>query len=296
MSLLAWYKNWPFLRPRTYQLHYRVQLPTVRTDGWLLLPYPTTTAYQAVGQVDLQAAGIVEKHDYFYLLEQAGWAEWQCRVAVQPRQLDLREAQQLAVMDYATRPDGEYYCQPDNWIQARDWRILTIAAAYQKRYRGVVELLQALFNHTIETLQYGEPILGLYSTTQALERPLVDCGGFSTYLAALCRACQIPTRLIAGFWAGHPHNDMHAWIECLLPNGQWLALDPAVDYLRRHGRTSKIGGFNRVGSDRVVMNTGSQHELTIHDQTFSLGIIQTPLFIRHDGVIEYLKNYLVRTA
>ncbi|EKD76531.1 MAG: hypothetical protein ACD_43C00071G0004 [uncultured bacterium] len=88
---------------------------------------------------------------------------------------------------------------------------------------------------------------------------------------------------------------MHAWIECLLPNGQWLALDPSVEYLRKQGRTNKLGGFNEIGSDRIVMNTGSHHTVRLGSQTITMDIIQTPTFIATNGDFEYIKNYKILT-
>ena len=296
MRIVSWYKNRAFLKPRTYHLRYQVHLSTTRTDGWLLLPYPTATDYQSVQNVQLNAAGTVTRHDFYYLIEQPTWAELDCDVTVEPRKINLTQASNLKADQYIGHFDGEFYCQSDNWIQSDDPAIETLARQYKEKYNTVTDLIHALFNHTLETLRYGEPIAGLYTTQQALTLPCVDCGGFSTYLAALCRACQIPTRLISGFWAGHKHNDMHAWLECLLPDGQWLPLDPSVAWLRQAGRTYNLGGFNVVGSDRIVINTGSQHSIQLPNQRLDLGIIQTPLFIQANGKIEYLTNYQVQTT
>ena len=89
---------------------------------------------------------------------------------------------------------------------------------------------------------------------------------------------------------------MHAWLECLLPNSDWLPLDPSVAWLRRAKRTYNLGGFNQIGSDRIVMNTGSQHDIQLPGLRLTLGIIQTPLFVKTTGDIEYIQTYQLKTT
>lgn len=294
---MSWYKNRHFLKSKTYNLVLRVELSKTQTDGWLLLPYPTTTGYQNIQAMTIAAAGEVEKHDLFYAITKPAWAEWRCRATVQPRDVDLTPAvRALALADYQGRFDGEFYCQPDLSVQSQHPVILQRAGEFKNSTTLVLELINKLFDHTLELLHYGDPIQGLYTTQQALERNYVDCGGYATYLAALCRACQIPTRIVSGFWVGHHHNDMHAWLECLLPDGQWLPLDPSVAWLRARGRTIKLGGFNYLGSDRIVMSTGSHHEIHHGDQRLPLGIIQTPLLVSPTGQIDYLSSYRLRVV
>lgn len=283
--------------PITHNLTLGIELPKTQVGDWLLLPYPINTTYQSIQEFSIKATGDVRRHDFFYAITQSTWAEWRCEATVQPRQVDVSAAvRALTLSDYQGRFDGEFYCQPDRWVQSHHPIIQQRAHEFRNSTDLVLELIEKLFNHTLDVLNYGNPIQGLYTTQQALDNNCVDCGGYATYLAALCRACQIPTRLVSGFWAGHTHNDMHAWLECLLPDGQWLPLDPSVAWLRVRGRTNKLGGFNYLGSDRIVMNVGSHHEIHHAGQILPLGIIQTPLLINAVGHIDYLTSYQLRTV
>jgi transglutaminase-like putative cysteine protease len=295
MWFCQWYKNRSLLRPRRYHLRYRVSAPKQAAGHWLLLPYPTTTDYQTVEGVELAGPGTASQHDYFYAIQSPDWAEVQCTVTVQPRHYNTAVATKMTVADYAQHYSDTAYCLPDHWIQSNHPVIQQRAGALLAKQPAVIPLLKALYEHTLTTLTYGDPIPGLYSTQDALERSGVDCGGFVTYLAALCRSCRIPTRLVSGFWAGHTPNAMHAWLECLLPNGIWLAMDPSVDWLRQRGRSKSLGGFNLIGSDRIVMNTGSDHRIQVQGQELTLGIVQTPLLIGPTGGIEYVRDYHLET-
>lgn len=283
--------DWRFRKTKRYHLEYGVTLAQPLTEHErLLLPYPPTTTYQTVYNLDYRGAGEIEQHDRFILLHSATTARISCDVTVQPRRVTIPAAIQCA--DYRARPDSEYYCQPDHFVHSQDPRIQAIAqSVLESEQNNLARAAEQLYEHTLTTLHYGNPIADLYTTDQALSRACVDCGGFSTYLAALLRACQIPCRMIAGFWAGQRHNDIHAWLEYLLPTGVWVALDPSVDYLRRHGRTHKVAGYNFVGSDRIVLSVGSDHHLHIAGQDIHVGILQTPLLVRADGSHAYISNY-----
>ena len=147
------------------------------------------------------------------------------------------------------------------------------------REQPTLRTLEVLYNQTLDYLTYGNPIPGLYSTIDALRLGCVDCGGFSTYLGALAQACGIPSRLVSGFWVGYHHNEMHAWVESLLPDGTWWPMDASVDWMRRRGRSRKHGGFGHIGSDRVVISVGTNHQLRYQGREYNVGMLQLPMLL-----------------
>ena len=71
------------------------------------------------------------------------------------------------------------------------------------------------------------------------------CQDFAQVMLAVCRTQRIPARYVSGYLYtgknGLISNDAtHAWIECLLPDGQWHGFDPTNDmvvneaYIRTH--------------------------------------------------------------
>lgn len=139
--------------------------------------------------------------------------------------------------------------------------------------------------HVIDNLRYGDPINGLYSTKDALTRDRVDCGGYATLLASLCIAANIPARILSGYWAGYPQNEMHAWLEVLPnPSDGWLPLDPSIEQLFSLGRTAKYARPGFVGSDRIVLSRGSYFMLDFHGIAIPASILQTPIIEPNRGV------------
>ena len=62
------------------------------------------------------------------------------------------------------------------------------------------------------------------------------CQDYAHLMIALARGWGVPSRYVSGYLyiadhAGSPIRQaaMHAWVECLLPDGSWMGFDPAND-------------------------------------------------------------------
>lgn len=290
---------WRFFKSRRYQVRYHVTHASAKEPAdRLILPYPQPTENQTIIDLKFTSDGTIERHEQFIACQQASYATISCSVTVTPRRLQLPT--NVTAAEYHARFDYESYCQPDAFIQSNHPVIRERAQSILANETNLMRLSEQLYEHTITQLRYGQPIAGLYPTTTALTQECVDCGGFATYLGALLRACQIPCRLVAGFWAGQRLNGMHAWLEFMLPDGRWVALDPSTDHLRRLKRTRRMAGYNMVGSDRIVMSIGSDHHLHLKNTLSTgldihVGMLQTPLVVHVNGAYEYLPDYSFTT-
>ncbi len=63
------------------------------------------------------------------------------------------------------------------------------------------------------------------------------CQDFAHLMIACSRSAGIPTRYVSGYLYVRQGEGMrgdqatHAWVECLMPDGRWLAIDPTNDLL-----------------------------------------------------------------
>jgi transglutaminase-like putative cysteine protease len=62
------------------------------------------------------------------------------------------------------------------------------------------------------------------------------CQDFAHFMLAACRSQGIPSRYVSGYHLVEPgvlttngDEAMHAWAECLLPDGRWYGFDPTND-------------------------------------------------------------------
>lgn len=190
-------------------------------------------------------------------------------------------SQDFTFDDYKLTPEQKkQFFSSNKYLQFEHPEIQKLAKEMKGSEQNVMKVARKINDFVIDYLEYKNPILGLYSALEALEKKEVDCGGYDTLFVALCLAVGIPARVVSGFWADpmlglQPSKDvMHAWAEFMLPNGEWISVDPSIEYLFAKRRTNKSGRFGFVGSDRVVFSKGCDLSLNINDQTYSTDILQ----------------------
>ncbi len=178
------------------------------------------------------------------------------------------------------------YLAANDYINSTSKEIIELAQTIRGKETNVLTIVNKINEFVIGYLTYGNPITGIYSAHDALEKKTVDCGGFDTLFVSLCQAVQIPARVVSGFWAGYHFNDMHAWAQVMLPDGSWLGVDPSTEHLARSGRTRKSGKLGFLGSDRVAFSVGCDLELKAGGETFATDILQNPIIYPENNKLE----------
>lgn len=192
----------------------------------------------------------------------------------------------MPIEGYADLPEEmtKPFLLPNRFLQSEDPDIVRLANEIRGSETDVYTILKRLNRAVVIRLAYGNKIPGLYSSRDALTRTHVDCGGFDTLLAALCVSQGIPARIASGFWAvSKTQNEMHAWLEIMLPNGSWIPADPSVEHLARAGKTVKSGRLGFVGSDRVVLSYGCDIPVQLGGTIQSVDILQHPFVWSDQG-------------
>ncbi len=165
------------------------------------------------------------------------------------------------------------YTKEDHYFNFSDERIQTLAKELMGNERVVEKIARKFYGYVRDNISYGKPIEGLYTSIDALESDVVDCGGYDCLLGALLRSVGIPARLVAGILAGYPGEHMHAWMEFMLPDGSWVPADASTEKLRLEKRDFKPGAFGKVGNDRIILSYGTN--ITVSKKTFPL--LQLPV-------------------
>jgi len=172
---------------------------------------------------------------------------------------------------------GNKFCSSNGFINADDARILAFVRGIRSHNDDVLKVMKGINSFVIKYLDYGNPISGLYTTAEALEKRRVDCGGFTALFTSLAVAIGVPCRIVSGFWAGYKQSSMHAWAEFMIPDGRWIAVDPSVEQLFLRGQTVKSGHFGYIGSDRIAFSTGCDIPIVVDGKKIRVDILQNPL-------------------
>ena len=157
------------------------------------------------------------------------------------------------------------------------------------------DILEVMYQNTLNYLTYGNPIQGLYTFKDAYNQRVTDCGGFATFLTTLLQTQGIVCRLVSGFiykkgllrkakeMFGSPKSltdiSMHAWLEVIQEDGDWFPLDPSVEWRRLNRQSTRTGGMGKTGADRLVVGFGHNFLIKINNRVITFPLLQNPVNI-----------------
>lgn len=108
-----------------------------------------------------------------------------------------------------------------------------MAATFFDPSRSTAANCLALNRHLHESFQYDTESTDVTSTVETIMRSRSGvCQDFAHLMLACLRSQGVPARYVSGYlYVGNDpsmrgEQATHAWVEVLLPNGQWLGLDP----------------------------------------------------------------------
>jgi len=103
---------------------------------------------------------------------------------------------------------------------------------------SVATTLIDLSRYIHEEFTYDPDVTQVHSTVaEVLELKAGVCQDFAHLMISCCRSIGIPARYVSGYlYVGatrmRGHGAMHAWLECPMPDGRWLAIDPTNNLLQ----------------------------------------------------------------
>lgn len=234
---------------------------------------------------------------------------------VSPRKKTINHLWRLKDYNYIKNTANySIYIKSNKYLGGNDHRIKAMSNEILEKNDNLAKIALDSYEFTLKFLNYANPITGLYPFDEILEKKDVDCGGFVSFLGSLYLSMGIPARVVSGFWADsfcqtcrrgkagvypvETSKKMHAWLEILLPDGEWFPMDPSVDYLRRLNRTSRYGGFGFVGSDRIAFSFGEEIPIKVGSKNVIVDILQNPVIIADKGIdrIEIKTNFIVEKS
>ena len=130
------------------------------------------------------------------------------------------------------------YLAESPYIPIND-EVREIAEAVRKESNSAVsDFLRKLGSWIHESLTYDPDATHVHTKIhEVLVIRAGVCQDFAHLMIACCRSQGIPARYVSGYlYVGgidgmRGEQATHAWLECLLPNGKWLAVDPTNDLL-----------------------------------------------------------------
>jgi transglutaminase-like putative cysteine protease len=150
---------------------------------------------------------------------------------------------------------------------------------------SIVDFLLSLNTQLNDLLAYDSDVTNIHSTVEeVLAGRAGVCQDFAHVAITCCRAQGIPTRYVSGYLYGgdgiRGEQATHAWLECLLPSGKWLSLDPTNNILANdhHIRVHLGRDYGDVSPTRGVYVGPPLSELRV-----SVSVSEVPAAVTSGG-------------
>lgn len=130
-----------------------------------------------------------------------------------------------------TQPCGEVsdYLGSTTYVQTENSEITALSAELTKEHLDPMAKVEAISDWVYNNID-KRPVLGLPDALTTLQERKGDCNEHAALFAALSRAANIPTRIVAGVTSHNNGLYYHAWNEVCIDN-RWLSLDTTINQL-----------------------------------------------------------------
>jgi transglutaminase-like putative cysteine protease len=151
----------------------------------------------------------------------------------------------LVSKDHNPNPSEEYrkthaeFLYESHFVQILS-EITEVADLVLKNSQGnTAQFVLNLKEHLFKSFSYQANLTNVHSLLhEVLELKAGVCQDFSHLMIACCRAAGLPTRYVSGYlYLGESDDRLrgteatHAWVEVLMPDQTWLAVDPTNNIL-----------------------------------------------------------------
>lgn len=271
---------------RSFELTYETVVQEIPPDAKkveIWLPYPTSTDYQTVEEVSVEAPGTVQKtHDpeygnsilYVSVTDFEGPTlplSMKFRVQRKERlQYDFKTALKEGRSTNGTIPeDAKRWLEPDRLVPI-DGRIKELADEVTAGAETDLQKMAAIYDYVTSTMTYEKKGTGwgrgdIY---YACDKKRGNCTDFHALFTGLGRAVGIPTKFVIGFPIpeDRPEGQVagyHCWAEFFIPEYGWIPVDASEANKHPDKKDYFFGGLcqNRVSftQGRDIQLNPSQH-------------------------------------
>ncbi len=141
------------------------------------------------------------------------------------RNYDLKTAK-LINKNSSPEKDLTRYLKAEPLIEANDPYIKEIANKIQGNSKE--EILQNIYEYLQKNIKYA--VIPNCGAKKALKNRKGKCAEYSAAMIAICRAKNIPARLVSGYIA-REYNQKHGWVEVYFDEYGWVTYDPTAEPL-----------------------------------------------------------------
>ncbi|MFB0555718.1 MAG: transglutaminase family protein [Phycisphaerae bacterium] len=139
---------------------------------------------------------------------------------------DLLTAREKREQDLFEDAELEYFLKQERHIEKDDRQIQRIAESIEGQTE--VGIVKNIYNYVIDNLEYTLHGKKDWGAIKALQRKKGDCTEYADLFVAICRAKNIPARVVTGYTVRFDaDSSKHNWAEVYLQKYGWVPFDPS---------------------------------------------------------------------
>ncbi len=156
---------------------------------------------------------------------------------------DLLTAREKREQDLFVGPGLEDFLKQEKYIEKDDRQIQQIAESIEGQTEA--DIVKNIYNYVIDNLEYTLHGKKDWGAVKALQRKKGDCTEYADLFVAICRAKNIPARVVTGYTMRFDDDSpKHNWAEVYLQKYGWVPFDPS-------GGDVKNFIFRNIAFDRM---------------------------------------------
>ncbi len=139
---------------------------------------------------------------------------------------DLLTAREKREQDLFEGPGFEDFLKQEKHIEKDDPQIQEIAESIEGQTE--IAIVKNIYNYAIDNLEYTLHGKKDWGAVKALQQKKGDCTEYSDLFVAICRAKNIPARVVTGYTMRFDtDSSKHNWAEVYLQKYGWVPFDPS---------------------------------------------------------------------
>lgn len=189
-------------------------------------------------------------YGYYFLPFKKQQIEIEGIISISPLKIEnkyIRENVAKATVDKLVPYQTEFkkFLVEDKLFTINDPQIKSVAESLKENETNVFELIKKDYKYVVQGVDYDYQRLSdlekggkfeIQPANKTIESGYGICGDFSVLLGTILRAQGIPTQIIIGvstFPTDSIKDNLHAWVEALVPEVGWIPIDPTWGELGR---------------------------------------------------------------
>jgi len=174
---------------------------------------------------------------------------------------DLVTAKRKRTTNHTLEAEFAEFLKSEKYIEKDHQEIQQIAQSIEGQTEE--EIVKNIYHYVIDHLEYVTHGKGQWGAVKALQEEKGDCSEYSDLFVALCRAKNIPARVVTGYTVRLDlDSPKHNWVEVYLRNYGWVPFEPGwgdVNSTRVQNMTfSRMAPvyiyFSHIRNDEVLQN------------------------------------------